>query len=343
MIRSALLFSLLAALTLPGISLRAALPLPLQDGEKLTYRVSWAILPGAGEIKISAAHEDTSAGRRLVVTTDTATKGFAKALMRFHAEAKSVFDLRTGDLLSLEESSQQPDKSSAHSVKFDLATRQATYFPGADPSKVDPGKTRLLPIPPGDPLDLIMALLQTRSWDLKPGEKRDALVLFDDDFYELTIHMARYEDVRTPMGKFKTIVLEPRMDKTAPKGMFKRGSSVRVWISQDQQRLPVKFEVEFKLGTGTATLEAYEGPATFAMPTTPAPVPAASGSASPAVNSAMNAPGNETANTPASEKMAAGVSSSATATAPAATSAPTGTPPVRASAKTDTDAKDPRP
>jgi hypothetical protein len=106
----------------------------------------------------------------------------------------------------------------------------------------------------------MMGLLQTRSWNLKPGEKRDVLVLFDDDFYELTIHMARYEDVQTPVGKFRTIVLEPRMDKTPPKGMFRRGSSVRVWIAQDQHRLPVKFEVEFKIGTGTAVLEAYEAP-----------------------------------------------------------------------------------
>ena len=51
------------------------------------------------------------------------------------------------------------------------------------------------------------------------------------------------------------------MEKTPPKGMFKRGSTVRVWIAQDAHRLPVKFEVEFKIGTGTATLEAYEAPA----------------------------------------------------------------------------------
>ena len=33
-----------------------------------------------------------------------------------------------------------------------------------------------------------MSLVQTRGWDLKPGEERDALVLFDNEFYELSIH-----------------------------------------------------------------------------------------------------------------------------------------------------------
>ena len=232
---------------------RAAPVLPLQDGERLTFRVSWAIVPGAGEIKISARQD--IAANQLVVTTNTATRKLAKMLLPFEAEAKSIFSLQTGKLLSLQEKSATKGKRSEHTVIFDYNGRQATYT-AADA----PAKPRQLPIPAGDPTDLMMGLLQTRSWDLKPGEKRDALVLFDDDFYELTIHMARYEDVQTPVGKFRTMVLEPRMDKTAPKGMFRRGSSVRIWIAQDQHRLPVKFEVEFKIGTGTAVLESYDGP-----------------------------------------------------------------------------------
>ncbi len=256
---SRLFLCLIAFLTTSSLVLAG---LPLRDGEKLTYRVSWAVVPGAGEIKIAAQQDPTQKETpRLLVTTNTATRGFARVLMRFNAEAKSVFDLQTGRLLSLDESSEQKDKKSAHGVTFDYATRQATYLPSAQGEQA-----RVLPIPSGDPTDLMMGLLQTRSWDLKPGEKRDALILFDDDFYELTIHMARYEDLNTPLGKFRTMVLEPRMDKTAPKGMFKRGSSVRIWIAQDRLRLPVKFEVEFKIGTGTATLTSYEGPSTAPLP-----------------------------------------------------------------------------
>ena len=46
------------------------------------------------------------------------------------------------------------------------------------------------------------------------------------------------ENVRTPLGKFKALVLEPRMEKTPPKGMFKKGSTVHVWIAlEDTRRL----------------------------------------------------------------------------------------------------------
>jgi hypothetical protein len=262
-----------------AVNARAASALPLRDGEHFTFRVAWAVLPGAGEIKIDAA----AAGDRLTVTTATTTRGFAKMLMPFQAKAESVFDLRTGRALTMSENADARGKKTDHRVAFDYTKREATYTP-----ILPAGTARALPIPAGDPTDLIVALLQTRTWDLKPGENRDALVLFDDDFYELTIHATRYENVRTGLGTFRTLVLEPRMDKTAPKGMFKRGSTVRVWISQDEKRLPVKFEVEFKVGTGTATLEKHTPPPGAPAATVPASGASSSSTAPAASTDAKN-------------------------------------------------------
>ena len=242
------LFAMLVAPLLRGADL------PLQNGESLRYRVSWAILPGAGEIKIDARHSPTST-ERLVVTSSTATRGLAKMLMAFNARSESTFDLKTRRLLSMHETASTRGKPTEHTVTFDYAERQATL------KRIAPAEEpRLLPMPEGDPADLILGLLQTRTWNLKPGESRDALVLFDDDFYELTIYATGYEQIRTNAGTFETLMLEPRMEKTPPKGMFKRGSTVRVWIAQDSHRLPVRFQVEFKIGTGTANLEAYQSP-----------------------------------------------------------------------------------
>lgn len=234
---------------------------PLQPGERLSYRVSWAIVPGAGEIKIEAANEKNSAVPQLRVITTTNTRRLAKVLLPFKAKAESLFDLQTGRLVSLHETSTSRGKESEHRVTFDYPAREARYD-----SVVKAEPVRNLPMPAGEPSDLIMALMQTRSWALQPGESRDSLVLFDDDFYELTIHALRYEDVRTSLGSFRTLVLEPRMEKTPPKGMFKRGSTVQVWIAQTDHRLPVKFQVDFKIGTGVAVLESYEMPTPSTAP-----------------------------------------------------------------------------
>lgn len=249
-------YLLLALLTLiAGVTMRSetAASLPLQAGEQLTYRVSWAIVRGAGEIKVEA-RPDPVVPNVLLVTSTTATKGFAKMLMQFQAVGESRYDRATGKLVSIKESSNTRGRQRDHTVTFDHAGRQASYV------TPDSKRPTLLEMPPGDPSDLIMALLNTRSWDLKPGQSRDALVLFDDDFYELTIHATGYEEVNTPLGRFNTLVLEPRMEKTPPKGMFRRGSTVKVWIAQNELRVPVRFAVEFNIGTGTATLDSYVPP-----------------------------------------------------------------------------------
>ena len=229
----------------------------LRDGEELRYRVGWGFFYHAGEIQISAQNAAAASGvPQLHVTTTTETKGLARALYTFEGRADALFDAKTGRLLANDEVTKAPNKETKSAITFDYDKATATYV-----NPLEPTKDTTLVLPAGDPLDLIMSLVQTRRWDLKPGEERDALVLFDNEFYDLSIHAIGYEEVRTPMGTFNTLVLEPRMDKSPPKGMFKRGSTVRVWISQDERRLPVKFQVEFKFGAGIATLIHYQPPA----------------------------------------------------------------------------------
>jgi len=230
-------------------SLRAGAP--LQPGERLEFSVTWAIVPGAGKIVVSA--DDAGPGR-IKVTTTTSTRGLARLLLPFDATAEALYDTATGQLLSLHDRTSARGKHAEHIANFDYANREASYV------AVGSTKPTYFKIPEGSPRDLITALLSTRDWKMRPGDARDALVLFNDEFYLLTIHAESYETVETDLGRFKALVLEPKMEKTPPKGMFKKGASVRVWISQDDRHLPVRFEVGFNIGTGVATLDAYQPP-----------------------------------------------------------------------------------
>jgi len=231
----------------------AAPRLALGDNERLVYHVS-CVLPSVGEIEVTAhAATDPTGARLLRIDTTSRSRGLAHLILPFDVRAESLFDTRSGRLVWQGESSETRGKSVAHSVRFDYKKDVAEYTVG--------NAVRELPMPPGYPTDLITSLLQARTWNMRPGDTHDALVLFEDDFYQLTIHALGYETVTTPMGDFDTLVLEPRMEKTPPKGMFKRGSTVRVWISRDNAHLPVRFQVDFKFGAGIATLVEYRPPA----------------------------------------------------------------------------------
>ncbi len=234
----------------------APMRLALSDGEQLTFRVGFAIFLHAGEIKITAHDEMNDGVRQLAVTTTTRTRGIAHGLLPFEAKGESVYDQDSGRLQIYTENSASSRKKTSYSLEFNYATSTAAFT-----DFTNSAKNHAFPIPQGSaPMDLITSLVQTRYWDLKPGETRDINVFFEDDIYELTVHALRYEEIHTRLGTFKTLVYEPRMEKTPPKGMFKRGSNVHVWIAQDDQRLPVKFEVEFKFGAGVATLAEYRPP-----------------------------------------------------------------------------------
>ena len=229
--------------------------LALSPGEQLTYRVAWGVFANAGEIKILARTEVNDQQPCTVVVTTTSTRGFLRGLYPFDARAESVFSARTGRMLVHTERSAASKKPGDTMLAFDYGNSTADFR-----DLVRPERNKIVPMPAGDPMDLITCLVQTRAWNLKPGDQRDVLVMFEDEPYELTFHALRYERVRTPLGESDTLVLEPRMERTAPKGMFKRGSNVRVWITQDDLHLPVKFEVEFKFGVGVSTLTKYTPP-----------------------------------------------------------------------------------
>lgn len=232
----------------------AAAPV-LLPGEMLAYRVGWGPLGHAGNIRIEAK-DDTVAGLPATrVVTTTATTGLVRALYRFDGEADMLLDARDGRLLSARASTNARGERTQASIVFDYRNEQASYV-----DHLRPARTALLRLPAESrPLDLITGLVQTRAWSLAAGETRDMTVLFDDEFYELRVTAEREEMLATSSGPRKALLLVPRMIGT-PKGMFRRGGEVRVWVSADEARLPLRFEVKLKIGTAYAVLNDYRAP-----------------------------------------------------------------------------------
>jgi hypothetical protein len=196
----------------------------MADGETLRYRVRWGLFSSAGEIIVSARHSETAGLPQINITTRTNTRGFVRNLYLFDGDSECVFDQRDGRLLAIKSWSSSSKKSTRTMAVFDHEDQQVQYV-----DYLRPERNTVMPLPEGNPMDLITCLIQTRTWDLKPGDKSPAVVMFDREFYDLTIVAEGYEKVRTPLGEYNTLVL-------------------------------VKFEVSMKVGTGVAMLSEYTPP-----------------------------------------------------------------------------------
>jgi hypothetical protein len=239
--------------------LAAAAPFTaFRDGESFTYRVGFAIFTHAGDITI-AAHDQKLGGLEVMsITTDTKSRGIVRSLYTFDNKAEVVIEKTSGRMMRVKESGADPKRATDTEMVFDYKAHVARYT-----DRVRTERSTQIPIPAGDPVDLISALVQTRDWNLKPGEKRDLLVQFGRDFYPLAIYADSYEDVRTPLGTYQTLVLVPRMEKN-PQGLFKKGGEIKVWISQDASNLPVKMQLKLGFGSATLLLSEYKADATAA-------------------------------------------------------------------------------
>ena len=247
-------FLLVSLLLLPALRAQESVSL-LKPGETLTYNVGWGPIGHAGEIKIVAQSEVVDGRSQLLVQTYTRTRGFIRTLLRFDGNAQTRFDPNSGRLLSAAAATVQKNKNTQASMTLDYDKREIGYV-----DHLEPNRSSTLPLPSGEPMDMITALIQTRSWDLELGQSHDALVMFDNVFYPLRITAEGEETISTPKGPRQALLLIPRMIGT-PRGMFRKGGEVRVWVSTDRDRLPLRFEVRLKVGTAYATLSDYQAPA----------------------------------------------------------------------------------
>ena len=100
-----------------------------------------------------------------------------------------------------------------------------------------------------DPFSLFYYL---RSIPLKVGQKLSFKTFDNGQFVDFHIIVHRKENVRVPAGRFRCLVIEPyRKGKT----LFKQKGDMRIWLTDDERRLPVKIETKATFGSMTMLLK----------------------------------------------------------------------------------------
>ena len=104
-------------------------------------------------------------------------------------------------------------------------------------------------------LDMLTSLYYVRAKPLATGQDITFDIVNREKQYPLIVKVLGKEKVKTPAGKFNCWVVEPQF---RGEGIFvAKGKSLKVWLTDDQYRMPVKMAVEVFIGSVTAELLDY--------------------------------------------------------------------------------------
>lgn len=132
--------------------------------------------------------------------------------------------------------------------------------------------TRRYPLPNAEVLDLLSGLYNLRTRPLEVGTP-ETLHIFDNGAYAaVPVEVAGRETVNLPgLRQFDALLVLPKLTTD---GFFKRTGEIRIWLSDDEHKTPVKVVTTIALGQVTAELMSSESkpPERSVLPRQAAPV-----------------------------------------------------------------------
>lgn len=105
-------------------------------------------------------------------------------------------------------------------------------------------------------LDILSALYYVRTHDLQVGQDIVFDIVNREETYPLVVKVLKKDKIKTPAGKFDCVVVEPQF---RGEGIFvSKGKSLKVWLTDDAYKMPVKMQTEVFIGSVSAELLEYK-------------------------------------------------------------------------------------
>lgn len=91
---------------------------------------------------------------------------------------------------------------------------------------------------------------------LKAGDYTDVDMFYGDESFKFRLKFLRKEVLRTKFGRIETLVFRPYVESGR---VFKEKESLTVWISDDDNRVPLRIVADLAVGSIRAELDEYKG------------------------------------------------------------------------------------
>jgi len=91
---------------------------------------------------------------------------------------------------------------------------------------------------------------------MKPGEYIAVDMFFDDEITKFKLKFIGKEDIKTKFGTVPTMIFRPLVQSGR---VFKEEESLTIWISDDENKIPVRIKASLAVGSIKADLDGFKG------------------------------------------------------------------------------------
>lgn len=249
MIKFCFITSVLFIYCLPSFSqeVKKTDQVAFQSGEQITYKLRYGFFTAAeAVIKVENSPQKFEGNNALHIFADAKTAGTFDVFFNVRNRYETFIDPKTLLPYYYAEDRHESKYRHADKVTFDHQTHKITAASGAYPFK-------------GDVFDFLSAYYYARNIDvskLKIGEKLDLRYFLEDGVHSLGITFMGREKVKCGLGTFNCLKFNPTI---IPGRIFRKNSMLYLWITDDNNRIPVKAHVELIVGSLVMDLTEAKG------------------------------------------------------------------------------------
>ena len=216
---------------------------PFQVGEQLTFDISWLnITAGTAVMAVTGAGVDGDRPLVKLVTTAQSRPAITK-FFPVDNRVESLLDPATLLPEHLTFKRREGKKKEDIEYAFQQKEGKVTVLKG--------GMTEILDMPPGTQ-DVISCLYYARSaLSFQPGASLTMNVYHDKKNRKLDVRVEEIETISGPWGTVETARLLVVMPF---QGLFLNQGNIRVWLTNDERRIPVRMKAKVVIGSIVADL-----------------------------------------------------------------------------------------
>jgi hypothetical protein len=243
--------ALVALVALAGAGPARPSELPFGVGERITMRITYAhLLAGRAWVSVLPGEQD---GRPVIRYEALArSQGFFAWLFRFRVNDRTVatWDPVSGCSLSIEKHLREGRAERDQVVVFDPVRGIAEV----DDLKIAQTRFEVGPCA----LDILSAFFVTRIRGVSESAPLTLPVFDNGRHYRLGVRFVERErlDLPPPLGeRVPTVVVEPQLIEGT--GLFVKEGRLKIWLTDDARRIPVRMRSKVAIGSVSADLESY--------------------------------------------------------------------------------------